>query len=432
MALIDLGDVREESGPEPGLRAPRAVGRPARVAAALVLTLVSLAGAAPAAQPTSFTVPAGPATTAFLQDDRLFLMEPMDAPAGRDGQLTAYAVPAAGNGPLAPLWRAPLPVTRPDGGVYVRGDLVVVTGGSFEDGPRRAFAFDLDTGRLRWQWRGDVLPAGPDLLVLDLVGEESGTASSVDAATGQVRWSVPTPEEATSYRVRADGIDRIVVSRSSGQVEVWDARSGARLRSANVRPGELPVHHRAQPVDDLLLVVRDNAALVTAYGLDGLDRRWEIRLGLVAYVNACGPLLCAYGQTGGMWALDPATGAVRWRVTRWRAALTEQDGRMLVAGPAADGQDSFAVLDTATGRVVADLGTWTLAGGYPAEGPLIGVRPAGGDRLLVAELDTAGGRIRALDVLAGVAGVAGDCQAGARLLACRRGAGAYGVWRLDR
>ncbi|MEV0807905.1 PQQ-binding-like beta-propeller repeat protein [Micromonospora sp. NPDC050200] len=429
MALIDLGDVREEAGPEPIRRPPRAVGRPARVAAALVLTLVSLGGAAPAARPTSFTVPARPTTTAFVQDDRLFLMEPADAPAGRGGQLTAYAVPAAGKGPIAPLWRASLPAARPDGVVFVQGDLVVVTGGSFADGPRRTVAFDLGTGRLRWQRPGDAVPAGPDLLVLDRDGEEPGTASSVDPATGRARWSVPAPADVTSYRHRADGIDRLVVSPSSGQVEVWDVRSGARLRSADVRPGELPVYHWTQPVDDLLLMVRDNAALVTAYGLDGLDRRWEIRLGLVAYFRACGPLLCAYGQTGGMWALDPATGAVRWRATRWHMALTEQDGRLLVAAPGADGQDSFAVLDTATGRLVADLGTWNLAGGYPPDGRLIAVRPAGDDRLLVAELDVTNGRARPLDVLAGVAG---DCRAGTRLLVCRRGDGAYGVWRLDR
>ncbi|MER6595465.1 PQQ-binding-like beta-propeller repeat protein [Micromonospora purpureochromogenes] len=429
MALIDLGDVREESAPEPPRRPPRTVGRPARVAAALVLTLVSLAGAAPVAAPASFAVPARSTTTAFLQGDRLFLLDPADAPAGRGGQLTAYAVPAVGDGPLEPLWRTPLPAAGTDGAVFVHRDVVLVTGGSVEAGPRRALAFDLATGRLRWERPGHVAPAGDALLAVENESEEPGRVSSVDPATGRVDWSVATPVEATTYRFRPDGVDRIVASPSSGQVEVWDARSGVRLRSADLRPGELPVHQRSQSVDELLLMLRDNAALVTAYGLDELDRRWEIRLGLVAYFAACGPLLCAYGQTGGMWALDRATGDVRWRATRWHETLIEREGRMLVRGPGSGAQDSFAVLDTATGRAVTDLGTWEVSGRYPAEDRPIGVRPADGDRLFVAELDVAGGRTRVLEVLAGVTG---DCQAGPRLLLCRRSGGGFGIWRLNR
>ncbi|MEH1058206.1 PQQ-binding-like beta-propeller repeat protein [Micromonospora sp. CPCC 206171] len=426
MALIDLGDVREESAPEPGRRPPRTVGRPARVAAALVLTLVSLAGAAPVAAPSSFTVPARPTTTAFLSDDRLFLLDPADAPAGRGGQLTAYAVPAAGDGPLTPLWRTPLPAAGADDAVLVHRDVVLVTGGS-SDGPPRAVAFDLGTGRLRWERPGHVAPAGNALLTLETGGEEPARVSSVDPATGRVGWSVATPADATTFRIRPDGVDRIVASPSSGQVEVWDARSGARLRSADIHPGELPNYQRSQSVDELLLVVRDTAARVTAYGLDELDRRWEIRLGLVAYFAACGPLLCAYGQTGGMWALDRATGDVRWRATRWHETLVEREGRMLVRGPGSGAQDSFAILDAATGRAVADLGTWEVSGRYPADGRPIGVRPADDDRLFVAELDVAGGRTRVLDVLSGVTG---DCQADARLLLCRRSGGGFGIWRL--
>ncbi|MEH0826345.1 MULTISPECIES: outer membrane protein assembly factor BamB family protein [unclassified Micromonospora] len=428
MALIDLGDVREE--PVPARRPPRGVGRPARVAVALVLTLVSLAGAAPARPPTSFTVPARPSTTALLQDDRLFLVEPADGPAGQGGQLSAYAVPASGRGELAPLWRVPLPVPGSAGALVVHRDVVLVNGGVSEDGPRSAFAFDVGTGRLRWQRPGErVLPAGDALLTVESGGAEPGRVSSVDPGTGRVGWSVPTPVEATTYRYRPDGVDRIVVSPASGQVEVRDARSGARLRSGNLRPGELPVYHRSQPVDDLLLVVRDQAALVTAYGLDALERRWEIRLGLVAYFSTCGPLLCAYGQTGGMWALDRASGEVRWRATRWHGNGTERGGRMPVTGPGTGSQDALAILDTATGEVVADLGDWDLAGGHPSEGRLIGARRDGDDRLTVAEVDVASGRTRTLDVLADVSG---DCQTGARLLVCRRVGGSYGIWRLDR
>ncbi|MGK5443033.1 PQQ-binding-like beta-propeller repeat protein [Micromonospora sp. URMC 105] len=427
MALIDLGDVREE--PVPARRPPRDAGRPARVAAALVLTLVSLAGAAPTTPPTSFTVPARPSTRALLQDDRLFLVEPVDGPGGQGGGLTAYAVPATGRGALAPLWRVPLPPSRNADALSVHRDVVLVTGDVSEDGPGTIFAFDVATGRLRWQRPGgEVLPAGDALLTVEGGGAEPGRVSSVDPGTGLLAWSVPTSVHA-GYRYGPDGVDRIVVGLPSGQIEVRDARSGAQLRSAHLNPGELPVHHRSQPVGDLLLVVRDQAALVTAYGLDGLERRWEIRLGLVAYFNTCGPLLCAYGQTGGMWALDPASGAVRWRATRWNGNGPAQGGRVPVTGPGTGSQDALAILDTATGEVVDDLGDWDLIGGHPTEGRLIGARRDGDDRLTVAEVDVAGGRTRTLDVLADVSG---DCQTAGRLLVCRRVGGSYGIWRLER
>lgn len=424
MALIDLGDVREE--PAPARRPPRHVGRPARVAAALVLTLVSLAGAAPATPRTGFTVPAPPSTRALLQDDRLFLVEPLDGPGGG---LTAYAVPATGRGELTALWRVPLPPVRGADALFVHRDVVLVSGVS-EEGPGTTFAFDVATGRLRWQRPGgDVLPAGEALLTVQSGGAEPGRVSSVDPGTGRVAWSVPTSAVHSSYRYASDGVDRIVVGLPSGQVEVRDARSGARLRSGDLNPGELPIFHRSQPVGDLLLVVRDQAALVTAYGLDGLERRWEIRLGLVGYFDTCGPLLCAYGQTGGMWALDPGSGAVRWRATRWNGNGPEQGGRVPVIGPGTGSQDAVAILDTATGEVVADLSDWDLIGGQPSDGRLIAARRDGDGRLTVAEVDVAGGRTRTLDVLADVGG---DCQTGGRLLLCRRVGGSYGIWRLNR
>ncbi|SCG71458.1 outer membrane protein assembly factor BamB family protein [Micromonospora coxensis] len=430
MALIDLGDVREEPVTDPGERPPRAVGRPARIVAVLVTALLTLAGAAPPDRPAFFTVPATPTTAAFVHGDRLFVVAPAEQSAERTGELTAYAVPARGRGTLTPLWRAslPLPLGGASASAFVVGDVVLVTADVAAEGAARSHAFDAATGRPRWNLPGSPASTG-DPLLLYTGGQGPDAVSAVDPATGRVRWSVPTLPDATSFRFRPDGLDRIVLSPSTGPVEVWDARSGQRLVSRDLRPDGLSVWQRAQPVGDLLLVVRHHAALVTAYGLGELDRRWEVRLGLVGYFEPCGALICAHGQTGGITALDPATGATRWRVDRWAGVLTEQGGRLLVSGPGSGSQESFAILDAATGRLVADLGTWDLIGWDPVDGRLTAVRPAGTGRLVLGELDVAGARAHRRDLLTGVTG---NCRTGRTVLLCRMTGGEYGVWRLAR
>ncbi|MEH0936514.1 PQQ-binding-like beta-propeller repeat protein [Micromonospora psammae] len=425
--MIDLGEIRADAEPEPLRRPPRAAGRPLRVALLAVLLVVSMAGAAAPPQRSLFTVPAGPTTSAVLHGDLLFVLERGDTPAARGGQLVAYAVPADGTGPLTPRWRAPLPAASAAEGVSVVGDMVLVTGGATPEAPARTAAFDLATGVRRWELPGVAFRSGEGLLMVDGGGDRSTEFRSVELATGRVSWSLSTPPDA-SWRWGPDGIDRIVATPASGEVQIWDPRSGVRLRAANIRPGELPTPQRAQPVGDLLLVVGENATRVTAYGLDELDRRWEAGTG-ASHFESCGALICGYGHTEGMWALDRATGDVRWRADRWNGRLTERDGRMLVMAPHTGGRETLAILDTATGRTVAELGSWQLASWYPFDGRLIGSRRAGTGRLVVADLDPAAGEARALDV---VTGVTGDCQATPTLLLCRRGDDAYGIWRLPR
>jgi hypothetical protein len=313
--------------------------------------------------------------------------------------------------------------------VVARGDLVLLTGPSAGDGSPRTVMFDATTGGVRWQQPGYPAEASNgDLLLADPGEPGSSTIRAVEPTTGRSRWSVPMPPEGVSFRYRDyDKVDRIVSTPPSGQVEVWDATSGVKLRGVHVRPGELPSFQQAQVVDDLLLVTRENATTVTAYGLDGLDRRWEARLALVAYFTSCGDLLCGYGQTGGMWALDPATGRVRWRDLVHNMALAERGGRLLVAASGRQSGETFSVLDPGTGQVVADLGSWELARWTDLDDPVIGLRRGRDGRMLVAELDVAAARVKQLDLLPDVSG---DCQVDGRTLLCRRIDATFGLWRL--
>lgn len=84
------------------------------------------------------------------------------------------------------------------------------------------------------------------------------------------------------------------------------------------------------------------------------------------------------------------------------------------------------MLDAATGREVADLGTWQLMT-WHADERLLAVRPAAaGGGVVVAELDVAEGRARVLDVLRGATG---DCRSRAETVVCRLQTGELGVWR---
>ncbi|MCM0678432.1 PQQ-like beta-propeller repeat protein [Micromonospora phytophila] len=433
MVVIDLGELRDDTGNgPPGRRPPRATGRAVRSVAALLLALVTLAGAALQPERTAAAVPARPGAEAHLVGDRLFVVEPADADVDGSRQLVAYALPEA-SGALAPLWRTPVPGDGPFHSTLVRAGLVLLSAPATGDGRYQTSAFELATGRWRWQQPGFPVADVDDdvLLFVDSDASQPGTVRAVELPTGRARWSVPVPPEGADLRLGGEFTDGIVLVPSPGQVEVWDAGSGVKLRSAKFRPDELSSSRRMQVVDDLLLAIDNNATTVTAYGLEGLDHRWSARLSLVTGLSSCGDLLCAYGQSGGMWALDPATGRTRWSDRRWWWTAAESGGRLLVGTPGAGDAATLAVVEAATGRVTAELGSWELVGWRHGEhdGPLIGVRRSPDGRLLVAQLDVAAARVELLDVLVDASGA---CQAGGDVLLCRRTDGAFGLWRLDR
>jgi hypothetical protein len=62
-----------------------------------------------------------------------------------------------------------------------------------------------------------------------------------------------------------------------------------------------------------------------------------------------------------MTALDPATGANRWSIDGWQAAGDLDGGRMLAFR--AGGQAHAGIIDSTTGRLLGDLGLWTLVSG---------------------------------------------------------------------
>ncbi|WP_091463132.1 hypothetical protein [Micromonospora inyonensis] len=127
-------------------------------------------------------------------------------------------------------------------------------------------------------------------------------------------------------------------------------------------------------------------ARVTAYGLDRLDRRWTAELPSVGYVSTCGAMLCVWQQPGGVRLLDRATGRTVWRDPRWMAAVPVGD-RLVATTSVSSVREEVFVLDAATGRELADLGTWNGLR-TPVDGrPPIASRQIRDRGLLVAEFD---------------------------------------------
>jgi hypothetical protein len=271
-------------------------------------------------------------------------------------------------------------------------------------------------------------PAGGALLLQVPETDGRQAVRRVAVGDGRTLWSVPGTPDDVELSFGPSGVDRLVLLPPAGEIVVYDATSGTRVAARDLAPGDRPTRRSTLLGAGMLLRIKEDGGSVTAYDLDTLRRRWTAVLPLLGFAERRGRLLCAVRLTGGMWALDPATGAVRWTDDRWAGTLVAAGDRLLVAGAAgAASGTALAVVEEATGRLVADLGVWEVVPQDEFDGRLFGVRRTEGGRLLLAELDPAGGRPEVREVLAGALG---DCRTGAKLLVCRRADGGFGLWRL--
>ncbi|MEU8298447.1 PQQ-binding-like beta-propeller repeat protein [Micromonospora sp. NPDC048909] len=437
MAVIDLGELRDGPATDAPERRLPPVGRPLRIVLVLLLVLATVAGAESVAGRVSAVVPGSPTAEAFLAGDQLLISQPIQGVTDRNRELLAYPLPDRATREAqrpAPLWRIPVPFTGELGRVQAgSGALLLYVGG--QDGEPETIALDAQTGQVRWRQPGfGWLDAAGRVFLETPPGPASATVQMVDVRSGRPFWSAPSTPPGSQFRIRNGVIDRVVLVRPGSEVEVRDAATGDLLRRTDLG---LPVSPEEQPIQvigDLLLSGRDQGARpapgdrrpsLAGYDLDRLEQRWAVELATTSYLMDCGEVLCAYLRAGGIQALDPATGTLRWSSTEWAFVLAAEADRLLVLREQ-EISGRFAVLDAGTGRLVADLGTWQLASSNDPDAPMLGIRLVGDGRLVVAELDVTAGRAQLLDVLTGAAG---NCQAGPGTLVCRRLDGSFGAWR---
>ncbi|MEU8159049.1 PQQ-binding-like beta-propeller repeat protein [Micromonospora parva] len=420
-SVIDLGELRHGPDPDPLPRPPRAHGRTLRCALVVLLALVTLAaGAVTPSRPAPVTLPARPGSDVMIDGDLLLVMEPTSP--RRQGRLAAYRLPDG-----EPVWQVPLSAEARYWGMTSLNGMLLTTG--YEIGPEgretRTIALDRATGAYRWQQPGTVTKLTDGNLLLRSGGEtEPSSVRAIDPCCGTVRWQLSGVTADVTVRGDERGVDRVVLNQLDGPVEVRDAITGAVLARADLRPPDRgPIG--LDLINDLLLAVDRGSGAVTAYGLDRLDRRWTRTRVNVDFTLDCGPVLCLRTGNNELQALDPATGEVRWRSSRWGWAWPT-DGRLMANISGIGPLEQYIVLDALTGRQLADLGRWELY--QLGVGRLVGIRrhPDGG--VLVGELDVGAAKTRVVDVLPRATG---DCQAVTGYLVCSVAApGSYQLWKL--
>ncbi|TDC56645.1 hypothetical protein E1212_01340 [Jiangella ureilytica] len=186
----------------------------------------------------------------------------------------------------------------------------------------RLAAYDAASGERLWSFQtGDALRGTPavagDLVVAG--GGLDGGLVALDAATGQQRWAVPTPDRLTVYT--APSVVDGVVYAATG-----------------------PTQDREDTV----------FALDAATG----QQLWSADVGTSVFAGpAVGEGLAIVGNAddGELVALDAATGAVRWTLTReddyFIGGASIVDGTVFVPTTDGDGGGSLLAVDAATGAL---------------------------------------------------------------------------------
>ncbi|WP_341719723.1 PQQ-binding-like beta-propeller repeat protein [Micromonospora sp. FIMYZ51] len=434
MTLIDLGELTEPTD-SPPRRRHRAGNRWLPAGLVALAALLTLAGAAPPPARVHATVPATLGSDVFLAEDEIFTVTPLPGVTDGRQELTAYRRPEQTSvrpQRLTALWRLPVPT----GGQVVQvapvADEAVLVSvvrrrSTADANSTETVLLDTRTGQERWRAPGTAtLDASGRALLRTWPVDEPLVLRAVELASGRQLWSKTMAATWVDYHARDGVVDALVVTTSSGDIEILDPASGQVRHSLPVPDDNLAGYQQTSVVDDLLVTVR-NSRTVTAYDLDGLTQRWQAVVPLADYVSRCGTLLCARVNRGSGQLLDPETGAVRWSSPEDVNVMLASESRVLALDTTGRDATAIVAIDTATGRPPADYGSWNIVANYEYERHLLGVqqRPDGG--LVLARLDPAQARPRIVDVLVGAAG---DCQHRYGLIACRRPDGDVGVWRL--
>jgi hypothetical protein len=432
--LIDLG---EQHGRLPSETvAPR--DRPHRFRAGLAalsaVLLAGLSGAAVDPEPLRpVLVSARLGDTMFVEETRFYLVGPGPDQHGSAPDHKIVSMYALPGGEL--LSRTTVAVTGAIFQVTSVADVVLVTYQVDTVGAEATVALRAGTDRALWRAPARLLDvSAPDGLVL--LRENSPQFGDlhwfgIDLDTGRTRWSYEQPVQGYTTVAGFEGgfPRRLITATTAGHIEVRDTTDGRLVSSGDVlaRPGWSRRGLSLWLTRDLVLV--GGLGGVTAYTLAGLRPLWHNALDLSGrWVQDCVDVICVMGYRGGIQALDPGTGRVRWAAERWMTA--EKAGAyLLVSGSEGlEGQYPLAVLEPATGTVHGDFGTWRSAGPARADGTVVGLRQRiGDDVVFYALLDPATLAVR---VLGTATAVSGDCQATTAVLVCRRIDAGVAIWPL--
>ncbi|MER7282343.1 PQQ-binding-like beta-propeller repeat protein [Dactylosporangium sp. NPDC000244] len=324
---------------------------------------------------------------------------------------------------------------------------------------------DPATGRAQWSRGGAPIavvagPAGgaPGLLTIDdeaavcppVVPPRGAAANPVrlaglDAESGAVRWAFDVPGGARVVSPDVPGSAWFAVWYSGGRTEIRSAVTGGVTVAADVPELADTPPTSVRVVGGLLVIVavRADGALITAYGSDTLRYRWHMLfssseqapIAEIAYgpvVVMCGPMVCVPNWRD-LAVLDPATGAQAWR----RPVQLDAAGPGVLVARDRDDFTRVRVVDWFTGTDRADLAGWAVVPtasdgtddddiGFAPAGSVLVQRPEGdGSRLARIDLRTG-----AISPLGNVSPIPSRCSVRHHRLACLAGGDSVRLWRL--
>jgi len=436
--LIELGEQRGRLPSDVGVPRDRPHAFRALLAALSAILLVGLSGAVARSAPVGpIVVPARLGDSMYVEQSRLHIVSAGPEPATvRSKIVSTYALPA---GELLSRTTVTVPgvifqVTSVGGTVLV-SYLVDTVHAEATGGDEATVALAAGTDRVRWRAPARLLSVSPaDGLALlrentPWYGDQHWYG--IDLATGRIRWSLPHP--LPGFTTAADYTDgfprRLITATAAGHLEVRDTTNGTLLSQGDLiaRPGSSRRGITVWPSGDLVLV--GGLGGLIAYTLAGLSPRWHSTVELADHwVQDCADAICVFGYHGGVQALDPGTGQVRWAADRWTMAA-EAGSYLLVSGDEGQvGRYPLAVVEPRTGTVHGDFGAWRVAGPTRADGTVVGLRQrVGDDVVFYALLDPATLAVR---VLGAATTVSGDCRATTEVLVCRRIDATVAIWPL--
>jgi hypothetical protein len=378
-------------------------------------------------------VPARLGDAMFVEESRLYVVgagPQLHNSAAHNKIISMYALPG---GEL--LSRTTVAVTGAIFEVSSVGETVLVTYQVDTVGVEATVALRAGTDRALWRAPARLLSVSPPdgLVLLHESGPQLDSRwSGVDVLTGRARWSYDQPARgytAPGGRTAGDFPRWLLTATTAGHIEVRDTRSGTPVTEGDVpaRPGWSRRGVSVWSAGDLILVGGQGG--VTAYSPAGLIPRWQSSVELSGHwVQDCVDAICVFGYRGGVQALDPDTGRVRWAADHWTRAA-EAGSYLLVNGnEGLEGRYPLAVVEPVTGAVRGDFGDWRSAGPVRADGTVVGLRQRiGDDVVFYALLNPATLGIRLLGT---ATTVSGDCQATTEVLVCRRIDAGVAIWPL--
>ncbi|WP_203919971.1 outer membrane protein assembly factor BamB family protein [Rugosimonospora africana] len=445
--IIDLD--WEPPAPAAGRQAARRPVHRLLVVAIAVLCMAVLGGVEPAPPRIAavFAVPIDERPAIALTTDTIVVAEAADTSGGRTprGVVTAYALPSG-----ALRWRSLLPNGVRDLTALPGAGVVLVT--SESDGDDAMTVLDVHDGRTLWASGSTVVldapPGSTEGLLFD--GGSGGTATVrwADLRTGRAVWTRSWSTSADiqfSTNIWPPESTRLLMPAADGTVDLVEERTGKVLASGRLGDTAAPPRHDGQPegadptappgsagtsptesvvAGDRIVVLRPSPlgqpGRLAAFDASTFAPQWtaDARPGYLD--GACRPMLCLSGDQ--LTVMDPETGPL-WRSGHWQAAARLDDAHLLTFSA----DNDSAMVDTRTGRVVADLSDWRPVFDRDT-GQLrlllsTTLRPYGG--FWLAELGSAG--VRPLGFVP--AAIFGDCQTAGDLLACDTQRGIVQVWR---